>query len=259
VSDQTLFMVQAQFDRLRLLHFGRSQNLDLEVVDDGYLVHAALVALFGDAAPKPFVIRAVGSDRVLTTLGYCSCDADQLRETARLKADPVVYNACDIEALATKALPAAWASGALFGFETLVCPTVRLSGRSDGRGPREVDVFLQSCWRAGPSTPVDRGAVYGRWLAGELGRGGAAWLRRADLVRFQRQRLARRDRGRPGVHFVRCERPAALFTGTLEIADSEGFAVLLHRGLGRHRAFGFGMPLLRPLRGESDAQRQTGT
>ena len=259
MSDQSFYMVQAQFDRLRLLHFARSQNLDLRVVDDGYLVHAAFVALFGNAAPKPFAIRAVGSDRVLTALGYCLRDAGELRETARLQADPLVYAACDIEALAAKPLPATWPAGASFGFQTLVCPIVRLSGRADGRGPREVDVFLQSCWKAGPSAPVDRGNVYRQWLTGEVGRDGAARLRSADLVGFQRQRLARRDRNSAARRFARCERPAALFNGTLEVAEPGAFAALLRRGLGRHRAFGFGMLLLRSLGGESDAQRQTGT
>ncbi|MEE8524028.1 MAG: type I-E CRISPR-associated protein Cas6/Cse3/CasE [Thermoanaerobaculia bacterium] len=42
------------------------------------------------------------------------------------------------------------------------------------------------------------------------------------------------------------ERPDALLTGTLEVTDPDAFATLLARGVGRHRAFGFGMLLLRP-------------
>jgi len=40
--------------------------------------------------------------------------------------------------------------------------------------------------------------------------------------------------------------PDVTFTGTLEVTDSAAFSALLARGLGRHRAFGFGMLLLAP-------------
>ena len=40
--------------------------------------------------------------------------------------------------------------------------------------------------------------------------------------------------------------PDALFSGELTVHDPEGFAALIARGVGRHRAFGFGMLLLRP-------------
>lgn len=112
----------------------------------------------------------------------------------------------------------------------------------NGQKPREVDAFLHQCWRQGPKTLVDREDVYRQWLATELGRGGAARLPEARLVRFQRQRLARRDHAEARI--ARCERPDATFTGILEVTDVDAFAALLRRGLGRHRAFGFGMLLL---------------
>ena len=36
--------------------------------------------------------------------------------------------------------------------------------------------------------------------------------------------------------------------GTLTVGDPDAFSRLLARGIGRHRAFGFGMLLLRPAR-----------
>jgi CRISPR system Cascade subunit CasE len=44
------------------------------------------------------------------------------------------------------------------------------------------------------------------------------------------------------------EGPDAVLEGVLEVVDGEAFAALLRRGVGRHRAFGFGMLLLRPPR-----------
>jgi len=64
------------------------------------------------------------------------------------------------------------------------------------------------------------------------------------IASFQRERLSRRthetDRR---AHSV--ERPDVAFEGTLEVTDANAFDALLRRGIGRHRAFGFGMLLLR--------------
>jgi len=40
--------------------------------------------------------------------------------------------------------------------------------------------------------------------------------------------------------------PDAVFKGVLQIHDADAFNRLLRRGIGRHRAFGFGMLLLKP-------------
>jgi CRISPR system Cascade subunit CasE len=45
---------------------------------------------------------------------------------------------------------------------------------------------------------------------------------------------------------VEGEGPDAVLRGRLQIEDGNGFARLVARGIGRHRAFGFGMLLLMP-------------
>jgi CRISPR system Cascade subunit CasE len=37
-----------------------------------------------------------------------------------------------------------------------------------------------------------------------------------------------------------------VFSGLLQVEDAAAFTALLARGIGRHRAFGFGMLLLKP-------------
>ena len=56
------------------------------------------------------------------------------------------------------------------------------------------------------------------------------------------QRLQRRAGGRQ----IFSRRPDVTFRGTLQVTDPDRFHALLARGVGRHRAFGFGMLLLRP-------------
>jgi CRISPR system Cascade subunit CasE len=89
--------------------------------------------------------------------------------------------------------------------------------------------------------------AYGKWLARELARGSAAQLDVARLVTFRRTRVLRRPtRPGEGRHRVESEGPDAILRGRLRIENGASFAELLGRGLGRHRAFGFGMLLLMP-------------
>jgi CRISPR system Cascade subunit CasE len=235
-----VFMIRAELDQLGLARFAGRTSLG-HIEDGGYIVHAALAALFGELAPRPFVVR---DGPRLALLGYASSGHRQMIEQAQAVADPLAIGAIDLASMCSKAMPSAWRAGAVYRFETRVCPVVRTSGRSSGQGPREVDAFLHRCLRVGADTLVAREVVYGEWLARELARDGAAKLREPCMIRFQRQRLARRDRSGPDAHLRRCERPDATFAGILEVASPQAFDALIRRGLGRHRGFGFGMLLL---------------
>ena len=78
----------------------------------------------------------------------------------------------------------------------------------------------------------------------QLDRIGGARLdvQRTKLVSFQRTRAIRK------LHARYSEGPDAVMRGILTITDAEAFFNLLTRGVGRHRAFGYGMLLLRPAR-----------
>ena len=60
------------------------------------------------------------------------------------------------------------------------------------------------------------------------------------LVSFRRTRAIRK------LHRRYSEGPDALIRGELEITDGAKFAKLLAGGIGRHKAYGYGMLLLRP-------------
>jgi CRISPR system Cascade subunit CasE len=89
--------------------------------------------------------------------------------------------------------------------------------------------------------------AYTTWLAREIAKGNAAQLEIARLITFRRTRVLRRP-SQPGArrHRVESEGPDAILRGRLRIEDGAGFSGLLGRGVGRHRAFGFGMLLLMP-------------
>jgi CRISPR system Cascade subunit CasE len=161
----------------------------------------------------------------------------------------------------------------------------RAAGKSAGA---EIDAYLAALDRAGwtrainPGAPGERPAraeVYLDWLARQLQTDGACRLIQAHLREFRRRRLFRRGQaaqanggadgdggadggggadgdggadGGGGAGPTRpariLERPDAVFEGRLAVADPDAFRARLARGVGRHRAFGFGMLLLRPAR-----------
>jgi CRISPR system Cascade subunit CasE len=105
---------------------------------------------------------------------------------------------------------------------------------------RELDAFVHATLAAPRDTRLEREDVYRRWLQQQMKRDGACTVGDVRLVEFRLETMRRR-----GV--ARLVRPNVVLEGTLSITDPVGFRRLLARGVGRHRAFGFGMLLLRPL------------
>ncbi len=239
-----LHMARIRLNLARLVGLARLRRLPLWQVDLGYIVHMQLRELFGDAAPQPFMVDE-SAGRWTTVLGYTATEAAELENTARACADPAIFAACDWEHLDSKQMPSTWGPGQSFGFETTVCPIVRMASEApQHRKGAEVDAFLAECWKTGDcSLPVGREAVYRDWLVKRMETSGARVLA-ARLHRFRRERLLRRSHNESRTSHL-CERPSVAFRGTLQVADPEGFDALLRRGIGRHKAFGFGMILLR--------------
>lgn len=240
-----LRMVRLLLDRTRLPYRG-------PIVDLGDVVHGVLAGLFGPGRLQPF---HVGDSRTrwLPILAYARADEVELRDHAATFAEPQFTAAWDSSSLAMKDMPAIPA-GRRLGFEVVVCPVVRLASAVEAAYPdgtkesfaakSEVDVWLRDAFmRRVEGQRPDREAVYRSWLAERLS--GAAELESAALRSFRRERLMRRRQGAERKS-EQVERPVTRFEGVLRVADESAFLTLLARGVGRHRAFGFGMLLLRP-------------
>lgn len=239
-----LHMHRLSIEASKMLEYGRRLGLPLRSVDDGYLAHCHLKGLFGEHAPKPFYLEGQ-SGRFVRVLGYASVDADALREHAQTYADPFLFDAVDWAHFASKPMPTSWEVGQRLGFQVRVCPVRRLA-RGSGRPGAEVDAFLAHCTKERIEQGADRAAVYMDWLRERLAALGGVDLVQAQLAGFSRERLVRRRQGEERRAAV-SERPDATFRGELEVTDPRAFSRLLARGVGRHRAFGFGMLLLRAL------------
>lgn len=245
MSDR-LYMVQLRLDPISLIQFAQDHGVNRAADEDlGYGIHAWLAALFGPLAPKPFRLLEPGvawrKDQPLQWLGYSRQDGATLREQAETFALPLALAVCDTaELLRAKPMPTTWTVGRRLGFEVLVCPV--------SRRETEKDVFLRRIEMADAvDPPVSRATVYGEWLARQVE--GAVTLESVQLAGFRLVRLLRRSQ-RTATQEQRFGRPVilpqALLRGVMTVQDEAAFAALLARGVGRHRAFGYGMLLLRP-------------
>jgi CRISPR system Cascade subunit CasE len=214
--------------------------------DDGYGWHALFTAAFGrDLAPKPFrVLTRRG--RSAQVLAYAQTDAATLRARAFDYADPKVMAALAVDTLASKPMPA-FVEGRRLGFSARLRPTVRTDREGNRARSRELDVFVAAKLAATPGQALDKASVYAEWARTKLSQAGVDverlridGLESSDVVRRGRDRT---NGSRP---LVRIPGHAVTVAGTLRIADADGFAALLARGLGRQRAFGYGMLLISP-------------
>lgn len=244
-ADAPLYLVHVEIDRARLFSFARQRRLPARDVDLGYLIHCALRGAFGVCAPQPFSFDDRGP--ALTLLGYGAHPSEALLDHVR-RTDNVAAAIWRSGTLVSKPMPTAFAHGTRLRFSVRICPVLRKAAAGEKyRKGAEVDIFLARGWEAGQERPIDREATYGKWLTARLAARGAATVLTASMHAFRRERVVRSTHtSGESVHVRRSERPDAQFRGLLEVGNAEAFADLLRRGVGRHRAFGFGMLLLRP-------------
>lgn len=250
----TLHLVRIGIHVRALAGFAVARRLSDE--DLGYALHAALLARFGDVAPRPFRFLP-DHESGPHLLGYVH-DRDAFEDAAALPPVDAALQELFDGAPRLQAMPEAWREGARYGFEVRVRPVVRFgksvraarTERAGGwlHGAGEIDAHTAARERAeragGDPDMVDRAAVYIDWLTKRLG--DAATLDHADLRHFRRTRTLRNTHRSEGRRTHRVEGPDALIGGMLSVTDPAAFAALLAKGVGRHAGFGYGMLLLAP-------------
>lgn len=240
----TLHLVKVPLRAEKLVAVARRRGLPLREIDEGYLGHVIMRELWQERAPAPFVLR--GSGRVMDAWGYSHFDAASLIEHAAAFGDPSLLTAIDdLKTVASRLVPR-FEPGRRLGFVVRTCPVVRLAGPKNGhRAGAEVDAFLARCFGAG-ETSVSREEVYRDWLRRALAIDGSGIaVASIGVIAMSRERLVRRTHGEVR-DTSRIERPDVRFKGDLIVTDGERLLTYLARGVGRHRAFGFGALMLAP-------------
>lgn len=223
--------------------------------DPDFALHTLLSAMFGKRALQPF--RLFWSERRRRGSLYAYTDADHgaLQEVAAAAAPPDCLAPLNPSALRSKPMPPIFADGRRLGFDLRVRPVRRL--RRDLHDTQAGAVVRQGCemdafrlavlqrfpdgWRerGDPArrAGMSRESTYASWLSERLA--GAASIEECRLSSFSRNRAVRGDGHGP-------EGPDATLQGMLSVQDPESFGRRLREGVGRHRAYGYGMMLLRP-------------
>lgn len=278
-----LHLIRLPISQARLAQLASRRHLPAQADDLGYAVHSYLGETFGEAAPSIFHLERT-SGRTVAVLAYADRDLASLRSVADIAADPALHDGIAWAEAASKPMPLL-PTGKRLRVRVRLCPIVR-QHRADSREHHsEVDAWLHACCKAlrGPTGRIDpeffaeldagrsagdrrlpeRLDVYRDWATALLERqAGIRVERSADrpdltITGFRLLRLVRRDRERvprmipPRSHDDQGNegKPEALAEAAVSIIDPATFTTALARGVGRHRAFGFGMLLLRPALG----------
>lgn len=212
------------------------RSFDGGMPDTGYAWHGLLRSVFGSATPKPFVDRmALRSNKLL---GYVESTPNALIMNSEI--EPLAGRAIGLEGLRATEMPDRWRAGQDLSFEVRVRPVVRTRRQARTGKHDEMDAAVHA---ALDDPDITRAQAYRVWMEKELGRDGAATLQEIKTLAFRRTRVVRRNQGEDR-KAVPIEGPDLWVCGHLKIRTPDAFDALLRRGLGRHRAFGFGCLLV---------------
>ena len=254
----TTQMVYVPLDMLALSRWSGHRGLMRRgVFDEGYAFHVLLSSVFGKAALQPFRLFRPSRGRHATLYAYSDRKRQELRDVAAAVGPPDSLEVLDIGRILTKPMPSRFVVGQRLGFDIRVRPVRRLasqlhdsqSGRVLRKGS-EIDAFRVELlhgspdgWRDSdggtPATGISRESVYTDWLSERLT--GVATIR-VDSCRLAAFRRTRTIRGTG----LGPEGPDAVLHGECIVRDPAEFAARLRRGIGRHRAYGYGMLIPRP-------------
>ena len=230
--------------------------------DEGRALHHVLDESFGPGTLRPFRLMAPRDKTLGSIYAYTTQTEAGIRDAVSAAAPPEAARILGLDRFEFKAMPTAWTTGRRLGFDVRIRAIVRIKGElPNPRHPSkpyksgsELDAFFVEALRKFPgSRPVmidgeatpsgmleagrTREAVYRDWLAARFGAAATLDPEQSTMQKFHRSRIARAGGSLEG--------PDVVFHGTLTITDPVAFAGLLANGIGRHKAYGYGMLLLR--------------
>ena len=253
----TTYMIHIPLDMRAFNRWAGQRGLIRQgVFDEGYALHILLTGMFGPAVLRPFRLFASERRRNASLYAYTDADETALQSTANLVATPDCLDALNPKRIRSKLMHTEFTAGQRLGFDLRIRPVRRLqteihdqkSGKTIGKGA-EIDAFLVHVIRHFPDGWADEAAnaraagetremVYTEWLAERFDGVAVIEKETCRIAAFKRSRSLRGDGFSP-------EGPDVTFHGVLTIANPHGFALRIRNGIGRHKAYGYGMLLLR--------------
>ena len=225
---QPLYLMQAGLNLKELQTWMGERSI--ESLDRA--IHCLLTETLGEAAPRQFRVIAGRGQPTAALYGYTGHDSAQLTHNHQAFASPQQDQAMPAETIAAKVMPATWPANAQVAFDVRCRPLKQ-------RNRTEVDAFW-SMREANPAEEILRSDAYVKWITEYFARRGTAKVERASVQSYNRsQTETQRNQVTPKL-------PETVMKGLLTITDGANFTGTLAAGVGRHRAYGFGMLLIKP-------------
>jgi CRISPR system Cascade subunit CasE len=235
MSAPAILLVQVAIDIPQAVRHLRQFLSRTALDDDSLLLKTILTEGLGGPIIRPWTVHALRGPKAII-VGYSTLGGEDLQRRRAL-ALPSVQSALG-EPL-TAAMPPL-RTGDKFRFAVKLVPTIRVTPGGDRRHG-ERDAYLVAADKAGKDAGLSRDTVYCDYLRDRLQ---GAELERGRLEQFQLKRFARPRAA--GGHAQKAA-PEATLSGSLIVGDTEAFGHHLQKGVGRHKAYGYGMLRLRPL------------
>jgi CRISPR system Cascade subunit CasE len=238
-NTKRLHLITFAIDRAKLVSLAAGRGTIPPSGDLGYALHQVLNETFGAEAPKPFHFFDEFGGQLIA---YSPHDAETLQQFALKQREQVQAWTAASEALSfvtmrANPLPERWAPHVRYRYSVRTRPVCRVAHHRERGLPRECDVFLRAVAAKSSNVDwIDRQEVYTAWFREQVPEAAIA-LKSVHISRLGRIQVYRK--GAP-----RLQGPDVTYSGILEVGDPDSFQACLQRGVGRHRAFGFGMLLL---------------
>lgn len=229
-----MFLAQVEVDFVAAVRHLKPFLQPSALDDESLILKTILWEGFAGASLRPWTVHAQRGP-MTTIVGYTRADAAELNKRRALALPSVQVAVREAIAIPLPSLSPL----ERYRFSICLVPTIRVT-KAEGRRYGERDAFLAKAEAAGKDAGLKRSDVYREYLAERLT---GASIEASRLVRFRLRRFMR-----PTNNHTTSGRtmPEAVIEGDLHIEDPTKLVEVIGAGVGRQRAYGFGMLRLQP-------------